>query len=101
MGLTIWEFCLTKLKNCVLTKWEVIQNVHYLSAFEYYLCAYSGGLSAAGDFILASARKSMVDFTTPALRDGLEIVQESSGNEAGMLGAGYLVFEQTGEVGSD
>ncbi|MDA0684838.1 MAG: ROK family protein [Bacteroidetes bacterium] len=60
-----------------------------------------GGLSAAGDFILASARKSMVDFTTPALRDGLEIVQESSGNEAGMLGAGYLVFEQTDEVGSD
>lgn len=60
-----------------------------------------GGLSAAGDFILESARQSMHDFTTPALRHGLEIVQESSGNEAGMLGAGYLVFEQTDEVGSD
>lgn len=53
-----------------------------------------GGISAAGDFILASARASLVDFTTPALRDGLEIVQEPGGNDMGMLGAAHLIFQQ-------
>jgi glucokinase len=52
-----------------------------------------GGISAAGDFILDAARLSMVEYTTPALREGLEIVQEPSGNDMGMLGAAHLVFQ--------
>ena len=52
-----------------------------------------GGISAAGDFILESARQSMVEYTTPALRDGLEIVQEPGGNDMGMLGAANLIFQ--------
>lgn len=52
-----------------------------------------GGISAAGDFILDAARLSMVEYTTPALREGLEIVQEPGGNDMGMLGAAHLIFQ--------
>jgi glucokinase len=52
-----------------------------------------GGISAAGDFILDTARESLSEFTTPALRDGLEIVQEPGGNDMGMLGAAHLTFQ--------
>lgn len=52
-----------------------------------------GGISAAGDFILNAARESLVEFTTPALREGLEIVQEPGGNDMGMLGAAHLIFQ--------
>jgi len=53
-----------------------------------------GGISAAGNFILDAARESLVAFTTPALRDGLEILQEPGGNDMGMLGAAHLIFQQ-------
>lgn len=52
-----------------------------------------GGLSAAGDFILGSARKSIVRYVTPGLQEGIEILRETRGNEVGMLGAAHLVFE--------
>jgi len=52
-----------------------------------------GGISAAGDFILDAARLSMAEFTTPALRADLEIVQEPGGNDMGMLGAAHLIFQ--------
>lgn len=52
-----------------------------------------GGLSAAGDFILASARKTIREYVMPDLRDDVEIILETIGNEAGMLGAAHLVFQ--------
>lgn len=52
-----------------------------------------GGLSAAGDFIFESARKSVRDYVMPDHRDDIEIVRETLGNEAGMLGAAHLVFQ--------
>lgn len=52
-----------------------------------------GGLSAAGDFILDSARETMVHYVTPGLHDGLEILQETRGNDVGMLGAAHLVLQ--------
>ncbi|MDA0379194.1 MAG: ROK family protein [Bacteroidetes bacterium] len=52
-----------------------------------------GGISAAGDFILDAARASLIEYTTPALRDGLDIVQEPRGNDMGMLGAAHLIFQ--------
>lgn len=54
-----------------------------------------GGLSAAGDFILDAARRSMKEYVLPALAEGLEIVQETRGNDMGMLGAGHLIFDHT------
>jgi glucokinase len=52
-----------------------------------------GGASAAGNFILQPARDTVTDYVTPALQDGIEIVQETLGNEAGILGAARLAFQ--------
>ena len=52
-----------------------------------------GGVSAAGDYILKPAYDTMVRFVMPGLRADLEIIRETLGNEAGMLGAAHLVFE--------
>ncbi len=52
-----------------------------------------GGVSAAGDLILEPARKAVGHYIKPGLREGVVILQETLGNEVGMLGAAYLVFE--------
>ena len=52
-----------------------------------------GGVSAAGDFILEPARQTITHYIKPGLREGVRILQETLGNEVGMLGAAYLVFE--------
>ncbi len=52
-----------------------------------------GGVSAAGDLILEPARKTVGHYIKPGLREGVVILQETLGNEVGMLGAAYLVFE--------
>lgn len=49
-----------------------------------------GGVSAAGDFILEPARDTLMRFVMPGLRNGVEIIQETLGNEAGLLGAAHL-----------
>ncbi len=56
-----------------------------------------GGVSAAGDFILEPARRTMREGVMPALQEGLEIVRETLGNEVGMLGAAHLAFEYQDE----
>ncbi len=56
-----------------------------------------GGVSAAGTFILKPAYDTMVRFVMPGLREGLEIIRETLGNEAGILGAAHLVFEYLDE----
>lgn len=57
-----------------------------------------GGLSGAGDFILEPARQSIKRFVTPAFRDQITIVQETLGNDAGMLGAARIVFEHLDDL---
>lgn len=52
-----------------------------------------GGVSAAGDFILDGARAALQRYVMPGLQEGLEIIQETLGNEAGTLGAAHLVFQ--------
>lgn len=56
-----------------------------------------GGVSAAGHYILKPAYDTLVRFVIPGLRDGLEIIRETLGNEAGILGAAHLVFEYLDE----
>ena len=55
-----------------------------------------GGVSAAGDFLLEPARETMRRFVMPGLIDGLEIVRETLGNDAGILGAARVAFEEAG-----
>jgi glucokinase len=52
-----------------------------------------GGVSAAGDYILAPARETLPQFVVPGLREDLSIIQETLGNEASLLGAARLAFE--------
>ncbi|NBC19234.1 MAG: ROK family protein [Bacteroidetes bacterium] len=52
-----------------------------------------GGVSAAGDFILNPARTSIQRYVMPGMRDGLEIIQETLGNQVGILGAAHLVVQ--------
>lgn len=59
-----------------------------------------GGVSAAGDFILEPARKALLDGVMPGLRDGVELVQETLGNQVGMLGAASLAFAYLDEQDS-
>ncbi len=52
-----------------------------------------GGLSQAGDYILSAARTTIDQFVTHGLREGIEIIQETRGNEVAVLGAAHLVFQ--------
>ncbi|MEM6782943.1 MAG: ROK family protein [Bacteroidota bacterium] len=53
-----------------------------------------GGVSAAGDYILEPARAAMRRYVMPGLVDDLQLVRETLGNEAAILGAARLAFEQ-------
>lgn len=52
-----------------------------------------GGVSAAGDYILGPAREVVGSYVMGGLREGIEILRETLGNEAGTLGAAHLLFE--------
>ena len=52
-----------------------------------------GGVSAAGDVLLDPVRTALSRFTMPALRDGLQVLQETRGNAVAVQGAARLVFE--------
>lgn len=56
-----------------------------------------GGVSAAGAYILEPARTATLRHVMPGLRDGVELIQETLGNQVGMLGAARLVFEYLDE----
>ncbi|PSQ96276.1 MAG: ROK family protein [Bacteroidetes bacterium SW_9_63_38] len=52
-----------------------------------------GGVSGAGDYILAPARQTLPQFVVPGLRGDLSIIQETLGNKVSLLGAARLAFE--------
>lgn len=52
-----------------------------------------GGMSKAGDYILKPARQTMHEAVMVGMKDNVELVRETLGNEAGMLGAARLVLQ--------
>ncbi len=52
-----------------------------------------GGVSGAGDFILDPARETVARYVMPGVRDRVQIIRETTGNEVGMLGAAHLIFQ--------
>jgi len=53
-----------------------------------------GGVSKAGDLLLKAARETIPSYIIPGMQDDVVLIQETLGNEAGMLGAACLVFDQ-------
>ena len=47
----------------------------------------------AGDYLLEPARAALQEGTLSNLSDGLEIVRETLGNEAALLGAAGMTFD--------
>lgn len=59
-----------------------------------------GGIAQAGDLILEPTRETVTGFVTTALKEDVEVIQETLGNEAGMLGAAHLAFQYLDEHAS-
>lgn len=53
-----------------------------------------GGVSNAGDLLLTPVREVIASYIKPGMRESVVVIQETLGNEAGMLGAASLVFDQ-------
>jgi len=57
-----------------------------------------GGVSGAGDFILDPARETVMRYVMPGVRDRVQIIRETTGNEVGMLGAAHLIFQHKAQA---
>lgn len=51
-----------------------------------------GGVSAAGDFLFDRIRSSFKQFALPITYDACEILPATTGNDAGVIGAAWLVY---------
>ncbi len=58
-----------------------------------------GGVSQAGDFILDPAREALKRSVMPSMLDGVQVLQETRGNDVALLGAARLVFEHLEDQG--
>src|SRR5690625_4010452 len=68
--------------------------VNYLDILDFRKVIVSGGVANAGDFILQPARDTARRLLMPPFTEGFEIIVESLGNEAALLGAASLAFEE-------
>ena len=50
-----------------------------------------GGVSNAGEFLLEKVQKSFATYTFPNVRETTHVKLAELGNDAGVIGAGYLV----------
>lgn len=67
--------------------------VNYIHILDIRNIIVSGGVAKAGDWILEPARKAARERLIPPYLDGFQIVYETLGNDAALLGAGSLAFE--------
>mgnify|MGYP006275562589 CR=1 FL=1 len=67
--------------------------VNYIHILDIRKIIVSGGVAKAGDFILAPAKETATMLLMPPFREGFEILVESLGNDAALLGAASLAFE--------
>lgn len=68
--------------------------VNYLHILDFRKVIVSGGVANAGDFILQPARDTARRLLMPPFTEDFEIIVESLGNEAALLGAASLAFEE-------
>lgn len=53
-----------------------------------------GGVSNVGEYLLGPARDTLKRHVMPALMEGVDLVQETLGNEVALLGAARLAFDR-------
>jgi glucokinase len=70
----------------------VIANV--LNIFNPQVVVIGGGVIAAGELLLAPARRVVAERVLPFLREGVPIVAARFGVEAGMVGAAALAYDE-------
>ena len=75
----------------------VIANL--ANIFNPEVVVIGGGLIAAGELLLAPARRVVAQRTLPFFHDGLRIVAARFGVEAGMVGAAALAFDGLAQDG--
>lgn len=68
--------------------------VNYIHVLDIRKIIVSGGVSKAGDWILKPARETAYKYMMTTFHDGFELIHESLGNEAAILGAASLAFRQ-------
>jgi glucokinase len=64
-----------------------------VNIFNPELIVIGGGFAAAGEFILAPARKRMATESLDGLEELTRVVLAKLGSDAGMIGAGFVAFE--------
>ncbi|CAN5189695.1 ROK family protein [soil metagenome] len=68
--------------------------VNFIHVLDIRKIVVSGGVSKAGKWILEPAKKTAIEYLMPPFREDFDIIYESLGNEAAMLGAASLAFEE-------
>jgi glucokinase len=71
----------------------------YVNIFNPELIVIGGGVIAAGELLLAPARRQVAERALPPSRDEVRIVAASLGIEAGMVGAAALAIDGLSERG--
>ncbi len=68
--------------------------VNYVHVLDIRKIVVSGGVAKAGKWILKPAKETAIENMMPPFREDFDIIYESLGNEAAMLGAASLAFEE-------
>lgn len=67
--------------------------VNYIHMMDIRTFILSGGVANAGDFLLKPARETALKFMMPPYRSEFEILNETLGNDAAILGSASLAME--------
>jgi len=67
---------------------------NYVYTMDIRKIVVSGGVAKAGDYILKPAHETALNRLMESFHEGFEITYESLGNDAAMLGAATLAFEE-------
>ena len=68
--------------------------VNYIHILDIRKIVVSGGVAKAGKFILDPAKETAIKYLMPTFRENFDIIYESLGNDAALLGAASLAFEE-------
>lgn len=75
-------------------RWLGIGIANYVNVFEPEHLVIGGGLSAAGDLFLDTAKREASSRALPALFERVRVSLAKAGNDAGVIGAGLLAAQE-------